>query len=415
MAVELRALGRVFLGLGLTAFGGPAAHVALMQRELVRRRRWLDQTAFLDLLSLSQLIPGPSSTELALHIGLKRAGWRGMLVAGAGFILPGSLIVAGLAWAYQRYGGSPAALGILRGILPVVLALILAATVDLGRASLRRPSALALAGAVLGLRLAGWGEMGLLVGSGLAVLGARRLRQSGGAAAIAPLASAAALSELAGTARQRPAAWGESRQTLAAGLAGAAAAWSRGAEALAALGPLATAAVGLPSLFWVCFKIGALLFGSGYLLLPLMQQELVTARGWLTERQLLDAIAAGQLTPGPLFASAAFAGYLLAGAAGAAVATAGIFLPGFGYVALSHRLIERHGAAPALRAFLDGVNAASVALIGAMAWQLGRSAWQGPVEVLLTGLCLSLLWWGRLRTPWLILGGALLGLALWGA
>lgn len=414
MAAELRALGRVFLGLGLTAFGGPAAHVALMQRELVRRRQWLDQAAFVDLLSLSQLIPGPSSTELALHIGLKRAGWRGMLAAGAGFILPGSLIVAGLAWVYQRHGGSPAASGILRGILPVVLALILAATVDLGRASLRRPPALALAAAVLGLRLAGWGELGLLVGSGLLALGARRLRQ-GGAPAIVPFAGATALADLAGPARPRSAAWGEARQAMTAALAQATAAWSRGAEAMAAMGPLATAAVGLPSLFGVCFKIGALLFGSGYLLLPLMQQELVTARGWLTERQLLDAIAAGQLTPGPLFASATFAGYLLAGAAGALVATVGIFLPGFGYVALSRRLLERHGAAPALRAFLDGVNAASVALIGATAWQLGRSAWQGPVEVLLTGLCLPLLWWGRLRAHWLILAGVLLGLTLWGA
>lgn len=401
LAAELRTLARVFLGLGLTAFGGPAAHVALMQRELVRRRAWLEQAEFLDLLSLSQLVPGPSSTELALHLGQRRAGWRGMLVAGVGFILPGSLMVTGLAWAYQRHGSSPAALGIQRGILPVVLALILAATWDLGRSSLRRASALALAAVVLGLRLAGWGELGLLFGSGLLALAARRLRREGG------------LAGLAAGAGPWHQAWQEGLgSAVEKGFRVPAAGW-RSACSLAA-GGAAVAAVGLHQLFWVCFKIGALLFGSGYLLLPLMHQELVAGRAWLTERQLLDAIAAGQLTPGPLFSSATFVGYLLAGAAGAMVATVGIFLPGFGYVALSRRLLQRHGAAPALRVFLDGVNAASVALIGATAWELGRSAWQGLGEVLLTLLCLLCLRWGRPQTAWLILGGALTGLLAWG-
>ncbi len=398
MNADLRALARVFLGLGLTAFGGPAAHVALMQRELVRRRAWLEQAEFLDLLSLSQLIPGPSSSELALHLGLRRAGWRGMLLAGGGFILPGCLMVAGLAWAYQRYGERPETAGLLRGILPVVLALILVATWDLARASLRRPPALALAVGVLALRLAGWGELGLLFGSGLLALAACRPRREGGlAAGLGPWHQT----------------WPEGLGAAIAKVARLPLAGWRSACGLAA-GGAAVAAVGLHQLFWVCFKIGALLFGSGYLLLPLMHQELVASRGWLTERQLLDAIAAGQLTPGPLFSSATFVGYLLAGAAGAVVATAGIFLPGFGYVALSRRLLQRHGAAPALRVFLDGVNAASVALIGATAWELGRSAWQGLGEVLLTLLCLLLLRWGRLQTAWLILGGALVGLLAWG-
>ena len=290
-------LARVFLRLGSTAFGGPAAHTALLHQELVVQRQWLSEDQFLDLVSAASLIPGPNSTELVIHIGLQRAGYAGMLVAGLSFIAPAMLSVLLLAAAYVRFGSLPAALALLAGVQPVVVAVVAHALLGLGRAALRRWQAMLIAGSALLLALAGVNEVGLLVAGAAAgwwLLGSPQLRLPPAAVLLVP--------------------------------------------AFAAVTALPFA---LPVLFLVFLKIGAVLYGSGYVLLAFLRADLVVRLGWITERQLLDAVAAGQLTPGPLFTSATFISYLLGGLPGAMLVTLGIFLPAFIFVLFTQPLLAR--------------------------------------------------------------------------
>ncbi|HEX6737981.1 MAG TPA: chromate efflux transporter, partial [Vicinamibacteria bacterium] len=332
---RLAELARVFLRLGAISFGGPAAHVAMMEEELVRRRGWISREGFLDLLGASNLIPGPNSTELAIHLGRERAGWAGLLVAGTAFILPAFLMVLGLAWAYTRFGARPEAGSVLYGVKPVIIAIVLQALWALGRTAVKGWGAAAGALAALALAALGVHELLVLLGLGLGFV-------------------------LVAAARRGPPA-----------AAGALAPWPLLAAAPATA---AAGAVGLLPLFLLFLKVGAVLFGSGYVLLAFLRADLVERRGWLTEGQLLDAVAMGQLTPGPLSTTATFVGYLLRGLPGAAVATVGIFLPAFLLVAASGPLVPRLRASPLAGAFLDGVNLASLALMALVTLRLGQAA-----------------------------------------
>jgi chromate transporter len=361
--VPLSTVAWVFLRLGATAFGGPAAHVGLMEDEIVRRRGWLTRPDFLDLLAAAHLIPGPTSTELAMHIGRRVAGWMGLVVAGVGFILPAAVLVTALAWAYQAYGNLDVAKEILQGVKPVVIAVIVQAIVSLGRAALA--SALLVTVAVVSAILAAVGvhELVVLVGAGVFVAVARRRPR--GVASIVPLV----------------------------------------------VGPVPN--VSLPSLFWVFFKTGALLFGSGYLLVAYLRADLVERYHWLKEEELLDAIAVGQVTPGPVTTTATFVGYLLGGTAGAVTATVAIFLPAFVYVAVSGPLVPRLRRSPTAAAVLDGVNAASLALMAVAAVHLARgSLTDGPSVVLAVVSLVVLLRW-KVNSTWLITAGLAFGVGRW--
>ena len=375
----LRELALLFLKLGTVAFGGPAAHVAMMEDEVVRRRGWLTRAAFLDYVGATALIPGPNSTELAIHIGLARAGWPGLLVAGACFILPAALIVGALASAYVRYGALPQAAGLLAGVAPVVIAVVLQALWGLGRTAVKSARLAVLAVAATMAAALGVHELLVLAGAA-AVMAAGRLRGARGAA---PALVPALLSQVAPPAT-----------TVVAG----------------ASGPIG--AIGLWPLLGVFAKVGSVLFGSGYVLLAFLRADLVERLGWLTERQLLDAIAVGQVTPGPVFTTATFVGYVLAGPAGAVVATVGIFLPAFVFVALSGPLVPRLRRSPLAGAVLDGVNVASLALMAVVTAQLARSALTGPATVALAVASAVLLLRWRVNSAWLVLGGALAGVLL---
>jgi chromate transporter len=376
-ADDLRELARLFTKLGLLGFGGPAAHIALMREEVVGRRGWMSEEEFLDLVGAVNLLPGPNSTELAIHVGRRQAGTAGLLVAGACFILPSMLLVLGCAWAYVRYGHLPAVAGAWAGAKPVVLAVVAAAVVGFAR-RLRRSAPVTVAGVVaLGLAAIGTHELLVLLVAGLIVLGARR---PAGAAAGTGGGAAAFLVWL-------PAAW------------------------LPAAAPLAPAVPGLGWLFVFFLRTGAVLYGSGYVLLAFLRTGLVEHGGYLSEAQLLDAIAAGQITPGPVFTTATFVGYLLAGAPGGVVATVGIFLPAFLFVGVGGALIPWLRRTPAARAFLDGVNAGSVALMAVVTWELGRGALTSPRMWLLAVMTLALLRAG-VNSAWLVGGGALAGLFL---
>lgn len=361
----------LFLRLGATAFGGPAAHIALMHDELVRRRRWVTEQQFLDLLGATNLIPGPNSTEMAIHLGFVRAGWPGLLLGGAGFILPATLMVLGLAWGYQRFGATPEVNWLLYGIKPVMIAIILKALWELGRRAIS-DALLALAAAgVLALNLFGANEIALLFGGGLAVMLARRLPnlpRPGGAALALPLT----------------------------------------ALSLPAL--LEGARFSLTTLFLIFLKIGFILYGSGYVLVAFLRADLVERLGWLTDQQLVDAIAIGQVTPGPLSTTATFIGYQLGGLPGALLATLGMFLPSFILVALTNPLIPRLRESAWLGAFLDGVNASALGLMAAVTVSLGQAALVDPLSIAVGLVAAGLLLRTRINATWLIAGGALAGL-----
>ena len=380
-ATRLRELARVFLKLGTTAFGGPAAHVALMEVEVVRRRGWLTHEEFLDLLAAANLIPGPNSTELVIHIGRQRAGWAGLLVAGACFILPAALMVTALGWAYVRFGKLPELTGILYGVKPVIIAVIAQAIWMLGRKALKSRGIAFLAVIGGALNASGVHELVVLFGAG-AVWGMASVwdrRRPGGAARMASVALPGPLLAAA------PAIGG-------------------------AVASVAAAPFSLTALFVFFAKVGAVLFGSGYVLLAFLQSDLVERWHWLTQSQLLDAIAVGQVTPGPLFTTATFVGYLLGGMTGAVVATAGIFLPAFVFVALSAPLIPRMRASPLAASVLDGVNAASLALMAVVTVQVANSALVDVATVLLAVASTVLLLRFRVNSIWLVLGGAAVGM-----
>ncbi len=310
-ARPLGEIAAVFLRLGFTAFGGPAAHVALMEGEIVRRRRWITPARFLDLLGAANLIPGPSSSELALYLGYERAGLAGLLVAGGCFILPATLMTGGLAWVYLRFGALPRVDGALHGIKPVIVAVVLQALRGLAPKAMKTRPLIAV-GVLAGAAAAfGVEPLAVLLGAGVAAVLARRPPPGDTAPAVAPLLLSAASAPVAPT---------------------------------------------LLGIFLVFLKLGATVFGSGYVLLAFLRADLVERLRWLTEAQLLDAVAVGQVTPGPVFTTATFIGYLLGGVPGAALATAGIFLPGFVLVAASRPLLARVRRSPRAGAFLDGVN-----------------------------------------------------------
>jgi chromate transporter len=375
-------IARLFLKLGTVAFGGPAAHVAMMEDEVVRRRGWLSREDFLDYMGATNLIPGPNSTELAIHVGFARAGWRGLLVAGSCFILPAALIVGAMAWAYVRFGSLPAVQGVLYGVKPVVIAVVLQALWRLGRTALKTRALVLLGIAAVVATAVGVNE--LLVLAGGAVIAVLATARGGGAGGV-------------GTGGKRLAAWVVAGATAGAGTAAM---------------PTTASAPALGTLFGVFVKIGAVLFGSGYVLLAFLRADFVERLGWLTERQLLDAVAVGQVTPGPVFTTATFIGYLLGGAPGAVVATVGIFLPAFLFVALSGVILPRIRRSPRAREVLNGVNVASLALMAVVTFQLARAAIIDPLTLTLAAASALLLLRFRVNSAWLVLAGAAVGVAV---
>ena len=377
-------IARLFLRLGTTAFGGPAAHIAMMEDEVVARRRWLTRAEFLDFVSAANLIPGPNSTELAIHIGFARAGWPGLIIAGVCFILPAALIVIGIAWLYVAHGTLPAIEGVLYGVKPVVIAVVVQALWRLGRTAITSRASVLLGLTSVAALSGGLHELAVLAGAGVVMALAQRLHRGPKDAAL-PVIVPVVLSHAERTQ------------------------WS-----LAAIATTAIYAVpfSIAVLFGTFVKIGAVLFGSGYVLLAFLQRDFVERLGWLSETQLLDAIAVGQMTPGPIFTTATFVGYLVGGGAGAVAATLGIFLPAFVFVALTGVLVRGIRESPMARAVLDGVNVASLALMVVVTWQLGASAFEDPLAIALALVSTALLLKWHVNSAWLVLGGATIGLVV---
>lgn len=381
---KLLELAGLFLKLGTIAFGGPAAHIALMEDEVVRRRGWLTQQEFLDMVGATNLIPGPNSTELAIHIGFHRARLPGLVIAGACFIVPAVIIVSTIAWAYVKYGQLPVSTAILYGVKPVIIAIVLQALWRLAGSAVKTT----------------WlGVVGILAATA-AFAGTNELLILAVAAALVAISRAIENRKSKSITLRSlfvplPLAIGGST-TLAS---------STTTTAAAVVSP-----VGILPLFLVFLKIGSVLFGSGYVLLAFLRSDFVERLGWLTEAQIIDATAVGQVTPGPVFTTATFIGYVLAGPAGAVVATVGIFLPAFVFVALSAPLIPKMRDSQVAAGVLDGLNVASLALMAVVTWQLGRAAFVDVVTVSLAVVSAVLLLRYRLNATWLILGGAIVGL-----
>jgi chromate transporter len=378
----LREVAAFFLRLGTVAFGGPAAHIAMMDDELVRRRGWLSRERFLDLLGASSIIPGPSSTELAIYIGYLRAGWRGLIFAGCCFILPAAIMVTALAWAYVRFGKITVTAAVLYGIKPVVIAVVLQALYGMSRTAVK--SKLLGAVAIVSIALAAFGLHPLLV-----------------------LVVGGALVVLARLLAPEP----RNKACVAAALLPASPITASSSAAGAAAGAAALAAPSLASIFLVFLKMGAVVFGSGYVLLAFLHADLVAHRHWLTDAQLVDAVAIGQVTPGPVFTTATFIGYLLGGIRGAGVATVAVFLPAFLLVAASGPLVPRIRRSRIAAAFLDGVIVGSLALMAVVTWQLARASLVDWLTVALAIVSLVLLLRLRVNSAWLILLGAVVGIS----
>ena len=378
-AVERGPLGEVAwvaLKLGFTAFGGPAAHIAMLREEVVVRRRWLSEQYFLDLIGATNLIPGPNSTEMVIHCGYLRAGWRGLIAAGTLFITPAALMVLGFAWAYVRWGSTPEAGWLLYGVKPVIIAIVGQALWVLARAAVQSVFLATVGLAALVLYFLGINEIAILFGGAIVVLLARIARRwsAGSAAIVLPL----------------------------------------GGLPLPALSLAAPAAVpvSLLQLFLTFLKIGAVLYGSGYVLLAFLRRDFVERLGWLTDQQLLDAVAVGQFTPGPVFTTATFVGYLVAGLPGAVLATIGIFLPSFLFVAAIEPFVPRLRGSPWTAPLLDGVNVAAVALMAAVSWQLGREVIVDPLTAGLALIALVLLLRFKVNSAWLVLAGGAIGVVV---
>jgi chromate transporter len=362
-------IAREFLRLGFVAYGGAAAHIAMMEERFVRQRAWVTRERFVDLVGAVNLLPGPTSTELAIYLGEIRGGIPGLITAGACFILPAAVLVVALAWAYLRFGAVPQMAGLLFGIKPVVVALMAQAIWNLGRAAMKS-TALAIL-AVCVVALAAWGvhALLLLIGAGILwmIIGAGK-----------------------SLARTRAA---------IVGMIGTGAASSVGT-------------IGAVPVFLYFLKIGAVLFGSGYVLLAVLRADLVAKLHWLSDAQLLDAIAVSQATPGPFFTVATFIGYLLAGWRGAALATLGMFLPAFVYVGATAGFLPKLRQSPVASAFLDGVNAAAVALMAFVGWQFARASLVNASAVILAVVSAVLVLRYKVNSAWLVLGGAIAGILL---
>lgn len=376
---SLREIALLFLKLGIIGFGGPAAHIAMMQDEIVTRRKWMSEQHFLDLVGATNLIPGPNSMEMSIHCGFHRGGWRGLLLGGASFALPAVLITGGLAWVYAKYHTVPAFGAFLFGIKPAVLAVILRAVFKLGQKALKEWLLGVVGLGVLALSLAGVDEIIAILAGGIVGMAALNVARSGegtGRPAL-PLLALGALSGSAGGG--------------ASGVAGAS----------------------LLKLFLSFLKIGSVLFGSGYVLVAYLDGELVERLGWLTKVQLLDAIAIGQLTPGPVLSTSTFVGYQIQGVRGAMVATLGIFLPSFIFVAILNPLIPKLRRSRWTAAFLDAVNISAVGLMVTVTVRLGRDVlvdWQTWVIALLSlAVTFGL---RKVNSAWIVLGSACLGYLL---
>ena len=358
----MREVAGLFLKLGVLGFGGPAAHIALMRDEVVRRRRWLDDREFLHLVALSNLTPGPTSTELALHLGRSRRGLPGMLVAGALFIVPAAALSLGLAWLYVAAGSLPRVDGLLAGVRAVMVAVLVDAIARLAPAGLGSRLQLAAGALAFALALAGMNELAVML-------------------VVVVVALVVSL---------RP-------QLMAL---------------LTARGPfMALEPVTLFAIFAAFLKIGALLYGTGYVLVAYLRSELVD-RGWLSDAQILDAVAVGQMTPGPVLSSATFAGYLLAGVPGAVIATVAIFLPAFIFVAVAGAIAARASASPRLRLASDVLVAAALGLLLAAAVGLGDDVLRTWLSTLVFIAALAVLRLTRLGAGWLLAAGAIVGLLL---
>jgi chromate transporter len=368
---SLAEIAFVFLKLGTIAFGGPAAHLAMMEEEFVRRRHWITHDEFLDRLATANLIPGPSSTEVAIFVGQLKRGWRGLIVAGSCFIIPAALIVSAIAWAYVRFGSLPQVEGIFAAIKPAVVAIVVQALGRLARTGIRTPLLAVIA--ILAAILSALGVSPVLV-----------------------LVFAGFLSALASAMKNR--------------LLGVGAALPRLAALAIAAGSMgAVFPIGLWRLFLSFLKVGSVVFGSGYVLLAFLHTEFVERLHWLTNKQLIDAVAVGQFTPGPLFTTATFIGYVVAGWAGAVVATTGIFLPGFVLVAVSGPLIPRIRRSATASAALNGVVAGSLALMAVVAMQLGRASIVDRTSLLIFVASLIVLLRFQVNSAWVVLGVAVLG------
>jgi chromate transporter len=377
---RLSELAALFLKLGTIAFGGPAAHIALMEEEIVRKRQWVTQQQFLDMLGAANLIPGPTSTEMAINVGFVRAGWPGLCVAGACFILPAALITGAFAWAYVRFGTLTRAVSVLGGIKAAVLAVIAIAIFRLGKSAVRNVGLAALGVLALAAFLLGLNPLLILLGGGILGMAVRRAAnlRAAGAALIAPLRRIS---------------------------------WQSGGLAVAVSGAMvAPPSVWRIGLFFL--RVGAVIYGGGYVLLAFLEQGLVQEHAWLTHRQLLDAVAIGQFTPGPVFSTATFIGYILGGAPGAAVATLGIFLPSFFYVGLLAPVLFRLRQSAWMSAFLDSVNVCAVALMAAVTYRLGTDALRGWPAALIALTALGVLLRWKVNPAWVVLGGGVAGFLL---
>lgn len=368
---RLLQVGVSFIKLGFTAFGGPAAAIAMMRQEFVLKRKWLSEEEFLDFIGISNLIPGPNATELAIHIGFKHAGWLGLVMAGVCYILPAMLIVLGFAWVYQDFGSLPSLEGVLYGIKPVVVAILLHALWGMLKTRLRLSLGIGISLAVLAAYLFGIGPLPLLLGSGL-LLGSisfikdndRLPTHFGGFLSFLLFSPGAMVSEVE---------------------------------------------FSVLRLFWVFLKAGALMYGSGYVLLAFIQKDLVEKLGWLTQGQLLDAIAVGQITPGPLATTATFVGFITGGLLGALLATFAMFLPGFIFVAITHPFLFKLRESKVGSGFLDGVIYASLGLWAGVTWEIIGAALVDPITVGISLFSLIMLFGFGLDSIWLILTGGLAG------
>ncbi len=382
LRARLFELASLFLKLGTIGFGGPAAHIALIESEIVHKRQWVTKQQFLDMLGAANLIPGPTSTEMAINTGWVRAGWAGLCIAGASFIVPAAVITGAFAWAYVRYGSLPQTASVLAGINPAVIALILIAIWRLGKTAVKSPGLALLGIAALAAFFLQVNPIVILLGGGAVGMLAQRAStlHAGSASLLAPLLRVGWLS--------RTGAFGAA--ILATGVV-------REHASLAQI-----------ALFFL--RIGAVLYGGGYVLLAFLDHGLVQQNAWLTQQQLLDAIAIGQFTPGPVFSTATFIGYLLAGMPGAAVATVCIFLPSFFYVALLAPVLFRLRESAWMAAFLDSVNACALALMTGVTFRLAMDAFHGWPSWLIGALALTALLRWKLNPAWTILAGGVAGL-----
>jgi chromate transporter len=368
--ISRRDIAGVFLKLGTIAFGGPAAHIAMMEEEVVVRRKWLTRQQFLDYLGATNLIPGPNSTELAIHIGHLCGGPAGLVIAGACFILPAAIIVTAIAYLYVRFGQLPIAGGVLYTLKPVVIAIVVQALIRLSRTAIKSRMLAATAAAAVVATALGANELVVLIGGGLVAAAAVRPARP---VAPAPLLLSPVV-----------------------------------------IASATTTPASLLAIFALFAKTGAVLFGSGYVLLAFLRADFVDRLHWLTDRQLLDAIVVGQITPGPVFTTATFVGYVIAGWQGAVVATVGIFLPAFVFVAASGPLVPRLRRSPTAGAALDGVTVASLALMAVVTWQLGRAALPDVVTWTIASISLLLLLRYRVNSAWLVGAALAVGLVITG-